>query len=229
MLPAEEFLYGCSAVGAVPAGTPPWVRPLAQWFGVGLAHIVVISFVLQMSPQARPVLGDIIQVSLVAAQVQAVAKPPEPIRQPPRQTKMLQPQRQAPVLAIHQRAEAPPASFQVEKQPAEPVPAAEAVPASLPVSPPALVPPVFNAAYLENPPPQYPAMSRRLGEKGRVLLRVFVSAAGRAEQVEIKTSSNFERLDFAAREAVYGWRFVPARRGDDQVAAWVLVPVSFVM
>lgn len=72
-------------------------------------------------------------------------------------------------------------------------------------------------------------MSRRLGEKGRVLLRVFVSAAGRAERVEVKASSGFERLDFAARESVAGWRFVPARCGDEHVAAWVLVPISFVM
>ena len=91
------------------------------------------------------------------------------------------------------------------------------------------MPPAFNAGYLENPPPRYPPASRQRGEKGLVVLRVFVSAAGRAERVEIKTSSGFDRLDSAAQDAVANWRFVPARRGDEHVAAWVLVPVSFVM
>ena len=37
-------------------------------------------------------------------------------------------------------------------------------------------PPNFNAAYLHNPAPHYPSVSKRLGEQGRVLLRVQVSA-----------------------------------------------------
>ena len=35
------------------------------------------------------------------------------------------------------------------------------------------------------------------------------------------------RLDRAAQEAVTRWRFVPARRGDVAVEAWVLVPIVF--
>ncbi|MCL2021164.1 MAG: energy transducer TonB [Betaproteobacteria bacterium] len=92
-----------------------------------------------------------------------------------------------------------------------------------------LTAPIFNADYLENPRPAYPQLSRRRGETGRVLLRVYVSASGRAERIEINKSSGFERLDSAARDAVLGWRFVPARRGSEHVAAWVLIPISFVM
>lgn len=93
----------------------------------------------------------------------------------------------------------------------------------------ALIPPVFSADYLENPAPPYPQVSRRRGETGRVLLRVYVSTNGRAERVEINASSGFARLDTAARDAVFEWRFVPARRGSEQVAAWVLIPIAFVM
>ena len=92
-----------------------------------------------------------------------------------------------------------------------------------------LILPVFNADYLDNPRPAYPQLSRKNGETGRVLLRVYVSANGRAERVVINKSSGFERLDAAARDAVFGWRFVPARRGSEHVAAWVLIPFSFVM
>lgn len=93
--------------------------------------------------------------------------------------------------------------------------------------PAAIVPPQFDADYLDNPAPTYPALSRRLSETGRVVLRVFVDAAGNARQIEIHTSSRFERLDQAAVDAVRRWRFAAARLGEQPVAAWVLVPVNF--
>jgi protein TonB len=85
----------------------------------------------------------------------------------------------------------------------------------------------FDAAYLANPKPAYPPASRRLGEEGRVVLRVFVAADGLAQMVEIRQPSGFARLDAAAADAVARWRFVPARRGERAVAAWVLVPIVF--
>ena len=91
------------------------------------------------------------------------------------------------------------------------------------------VAPRFDAAYLENPPPAYPSISRRQREEGRVLLRVRVGADGHAESVEIARSSGHERLDHAALDAVRRWRFVPARRGADAVAAYVNVPIAFTL
>ncbi|MGH8742241.1 MAG: energy transducer TonB, partial [Burkholderiales bacterium] len=90
-----------------------------------------------------------------------------------------------------------------------------------------VTPPIFTADYLENPPPAYPAASRRLGEEGRVVLRVLVNAAGGTDEVQIRTSSGHARLDDAARETVRRWRFVPAKRGEQPVPAWVLIPISF--
>jgi protein TonB len=87
--------------------------------------------------------------------------------------------------------------------------------------------PQYSAAYLNNPRPDYPIMSRRLGEEGKVVLSVFVGTNGRPEKVELKSSSGFDRLDQAARDAVSQWQFIPARRGDEPVAAWVFVPVPF--
>lgn len=89
------------------------------------------------------------------------------------------------------------------------------------------VPPTFNADYLHNPKPQYPHASRRMREQGRVVLRVRVSAAGLPEEVLLRDSSGYRRLDQAALEAVRAWRFVPARRGPQQIDAWVLVPLVF--
>jgi protein TonB len=54
-----------------------------------------------------------------------------------------------------------------------------------------------------------------------------VGADGLPRHIEIRTSSGSGRLDEAALEAVRRWKFVPARRGDEAVEAWVLVPVAF--
>lgn len=85
----------------------------------------------------------------------------------------------------------------------------------------------FDADYLNNPEPVYPLMSRNRGESGKVLLLVQVTAQGTAAQVEIKQGCGFPRLDQAALNAVRNWRFVPARRGDEAVAASVVVPITF--
>lgn len=86
---------------------------------------------------------------------------------------------------------------------------------------------MFSAAYLDNPHPAYPAVSRRNRESGVVRLRVQVSAEGRAQEVRIESSSGHRRLDEAALRAVRTWKFVPARRGKESVAAWVIVPIAF--
>ena len=92
---------------------------------------------------------------------------------------------------------------------------------------PALTAARFDADYLHNPAPAYPAQSRRLKEEGTVLLLVRVSVEGTPLSVEVRNSSGFERLDEAGLQAVRQWRFVPAKRGGENVAASVLVPIQF--
>ncbi len=87
--------------------------------------------------------------------------------------------------------------------------------------------PSLHADYLNNPAPAYPAQSRQLGEQGKVLLRVLVKADGSVEQVNLRKSSGYDRLDSTALETVKQWRFVPAKRADQAIAAWVIVPISF--
>jgi protein TonB len=111
-----------------------------------------------------------------------------------------------------------------------PAPAQAAEPATAPAAPaaPAVTTQArFDADYLQNPAPIYPALSRRLSEEGRVVLRVFVSPDGLPEQIELRTGSGSPRLDQAARDAVRRWRFIPARRGDEAIGAWVQVPIVF--
>lgn len=87
--------------------------------------------------------------------------------------------------------------------------------------------PRFDADYLNNPPPAYPPLARRLRLEGRVVLRVHVGRQGEPLEVSLDTSSGYDILDRAALDAVRRWRFVPAREGSEAVAAWVRVPLAF--
>ncbi|MCE3255584.1 MAG: tonB [Rickettsiaceae bacterium] len=88
---------------------------------------------------------------------------------------------------------------------------------------------IFDAAYLKNPTPSYPPLSRKLKEQGLVLLDVYVSEAGNVKEIKIAKSSGFSRLDNAALATVKNWRFVPAKKDQQLVASWVQVPINFVL
>ena len=75
--------------------------------------------------------------------------------------------------------------------------------------------------------PGYPATARRLGIQGTTMLRVHVLVDGRVGDVVVQETAGHPDLDQAAAEAVRRWRFDPARRGNDPVAMWVLLPVEF--
>ncbi len=103
----------------------------------------------------------------------------------------------------------------------------ETPPPPAPAPPPTLTQARFDADYLQNPAPAYPALSRRMGEEGKIVLRVFVEPSGRPSQIELKSGSGSPRLDQAAQDAVWRWKFVAVRRGDEAIGAWVLVPIVF--
>ena len=68
-----------------------------------------------------------------------------------------------------------------------------------------------------------------MGEQGKVVLRVLIDAQGVPQQVELKQSSGYERLDQQALETVQRWRFVPGKRNGVPEAMWNLVPINFVL
>ncbi len=89
--------------------------------------------------------------------------------------------------------------------------------------------PSSSSDYLQNPRPAYPAMSKRLGEQGKVVVRVFIEVDGTGQKAEIKQSSGFERLDQAALNTVQRWRYVPGKRAGVPEGMWFNVPISFVL
>ena len=86
-----------------------------------------------------------------------------------------------------------------------------------------------NANYGTNPKPKYPAIARRRGWQGKVLLRVRVTADGLSEAVNVHRSSGHDALDESAVAAVEKWRFIPAKRGNTAVACTVIVPIIFTL
>jgi protein TonB len=108
---------------------------------------------------------------------------------------------------------------------------------SLAPTPTIAAPPAASAALLQPPhldrahsrvTPTYPAVSKRLGEQGRVVVKVYVLADGRVGDVQVLESSGYERLDAAALEHVRrDWRFNPAQLDGKAIASWGSFGVTF--
>lgn len=208
------------------------------------AHLAVFAWLAVARPLPATAPQAALTIDLVAAPAAATPRPPaaiaaKPTEQQPRRRRAAPTPTAASTPAprtLATAAAAAPAAAAPTPLPALPsAPAAgsERASSSNPAAAPATAPalpvsePRFDADYLANPAPAYPPLSRRLGEEGRVLLRVYVDASGRPGRIELKSSSDSPRLDAAAQDAVRRWQFVPARRGDEGVAAWVLVPIVF--
>ena len=78
-------------------------------------------------------------------------------------------------------------------------------------------------------PPPYPPVSRRLGETGKVVLRVELDETGRVRAAHLISSSGHPRLDAAALAAVRAWRCQPAQRDGQAVRSVAVQPFDFTL
>lgn len=204
----------------------PWLMPTRRpQSPLGLVLVVAAHFAIAwavLHSRAEPIAPppQALQVRLIVPERTQSAQP--------QTTGRPHPQRPVPAQGLTPPRES--ASAMVAPLPATaietPQPAKTEALAAAP-APAVLTPPRFDAHYLDNPAPIYPALSRRVGEEGRVSLRVFVGSDGLPAKIELHQSSGYSRLDSAAQETVRRWRFAPARLGDERVGAWVVVPISF--
>ncbi|PKO30124.1 MAG: energy transducer TonB [Betaproteobacteria bacterium HGW-Betaproteobacteria-7] len=187
--------------------------------GVHVGLFVLLMAARTVAPQIMemPLIVDLLPAPPID-QPQAKAQPvvkPEPVRRPQPTTKT-----PTPVLETttsNEPAPAAPVAAPPEVKPAPPTPPAA----------PAISNARFDADYLRNPAPRYPPISRRMGEEGKVILRVSVNPQGSADALEVRSSSGSSRLDESALKTVRNWKFIPAKRGDTAVQSWVLVPIIF--
>lgn len=123
----------------------------------------------------------------------------------------------------------------VEPQPPAPAVLAPVAPAPAPPAPPAPARLVEitqgETEYIRPPRPVYPALSKRSGESGVVIIAVYYSTSGHAKRAEVFKSSGFERLDRAARDAVMASQVTPFRRaGVNEDTQFLLkAPINFVL
>lgn len=226
-------------------------RPQAYktWLGIVAAlaiHIAWLTLLPAQEAETHITPPQPIMVNWINTAAAEAPRPPsaKPTPQPERPLKPAKPKPVAkvakpkPVLATASDTASPMAIASSEPEPPAPQPAQAASTQTAPAgSTPGSSPdegqqapvtlPSLHADYLNNPAPAYPSQSRQLGEQGKVLLRVLVKADGNVEQVVLRKSSGYQRLDDAALDTVKQWRFVPAKRADQAIAAWVVVPISF--
>ena len=182
------------------------------------AHVAVLVLLISLEIVPVPQEMAALMVQILPPQPSAPESPQPKAMPTPAQKQSVRPLAKPQTLAS--TTTAPKANSVPEMRealPGPPPPSAEV----------AISQPRFDANYLDNPAPAYPALSKRMGEEGRVLLRVYVEPAGTPSRVEVKSSSGSQRLDQAAEQAVWRWKFIPAKRGGESVAAWVVVPISF--
>jgi protein TonB len=77
--------------------------------------------------------------------------------------------------------------------------------------------PEGEAAPLGPIQPDYPAMSRKLGEEGEASFLLHLDESGTVTGAEMERSSGYPRLDQSALAALEGAKFQPASRGGKNI------------
>ena len=223
--------FGPSTGAAYDRLTPLQRRAMVG--AIGVAHLAALWALLQVR-EVRDAVADVapIFVSLVAPEPPPkVVLPPPPPAPPVR--RHITPER-----AVVAAAPTPaPAPFVVapppEPMPPEPAPVAVAPPVAAPPAPPPPAPaaprnlPTSSVEYLEPLQVEYPRLSKRLGETGIVMLRIFIDEAGRVRDAQVGRTSGHPRLDDAAMAAVQKARFKPPTVNGQAVSGYAQVPVDF--
>ncbi len=177
---------------------------------------VIAVFVELPTPVVEPTPPKTTTPPLPATAKKPVAKPAKATPKQPNQPLAVPdttPSPQAPAGVV---APAEPFNRTQEVEPAAAAPAPVQQPSS-------------DAAYLRNPSPPYPPLSKRLNEQGKVVIRVLIGVDGSAKKGEIGKSSGFDRLDQTALSTVLKWRYVPGQRGGTPEEMWFNVPINFVL
>lgn len=102
--------------------------------------------------------------------------------------------------------------------------AAPAAPAAAPAQPRTIT---SGVEYIQPPDVRYPAVSKRMGEEGKSIIRVLINEKGRAERAEVQKSSGSSRLDDAARQAVMRALFKPYMEDGKPMPVFAIVPINF--
>jgi periplasmic protein TonB len=193
---------------------------------VALLHVAVIALLVNtLAHRAATIPPVLVETTLVSA-----APPPVDVPPPPQPTVQPPPVAAAPVPTppprpILRRPEAKPAIAPRPAPPAPP-PAAITVPPPLPAPAPVQIAPHLDPRASREP--EYPPLSRHLGEQGSVVLQVLVASDGRVLDTKLIQSSGFARLDQAAlAEIKSAYRFVPGTVNGKVQPMWLTIKYNW--
>jgi protein TonB len=193
-------------------------------------HGALFYFLLKQQFISPPKQLETLMVNFIpAARPKEEPKPEPPV--PPKSQPVKKPQTRqlvAETPAVRESEPvAPPPEPEPEREP-QPVAVAEPPAPQMPAGPVTLSS-ELSVACPELSAPAYPALSRRLGEEGKLVLRVELDEKGRVDVAQVVNSSGFKRLDEAAMAAVKTWRCNPPVRNGQPVRAVALQPFNFVL
>ncbi len=164
----------------------------------------------------------------------ALAEPAPAKLQPAKKPVIIKPKQErlatkSPTPVKQENIEAPRSNESVVEQAKESLPVANAaLPAQMPAGPVTLTSELSVSCPKLNAP-AYPAISRRMGEEGKLVLRVELDENGHIDNAKVINSSGYERLDLAALTAVRSWQCNPSLRNGQPVRAVALQPFNFVL
>lgn len=202
----------------------------------GVGYALWNTRVASPPPGAAPVFVNFINLPPPAPPVISPPQPPKPVKPkmpPPVKPPHYHLAAETPLKSPHDAVEPLPAPEPVVELPPPvapvPAPSTSAPPAPTPPQPAGVVASDLAVACLERKPPVYPPISRRLGETGKVVLRVELDETGRVSAAQVLSSSGSTRLDAAALAAVGRWRCKPAQRDGQAVRSVATQPFNFTL
>jgi periplasmic protein TonB len=224
-------------------------RVVAAGVAVVALHAILLTVLVTMrnNPLPRPVEVRAITAQLLSAEpapvaapvaVESTPTPPRPVPPKPVAKPKVQPRVQPapkPVQPMPQsEAPSPIAAPVPDPTPAPPAPPAPAEPAA---AAPAVGRPTMEIAAPKNVSTAncamiqaaYPAVSRRHNETGRALVSFVVGVTGRIENITLKKSSGFPRLDDAALEAAHASTCQPYKENGLAIRVAFIQPYDFVL
>ncbi|WP_027779252.1 energy transducer TonB [Paraburkholderia caledonica] len=235
-----------ASAGAAPASSPRMnSRVLTATAMVAAVHVALLAVVLTLrhepveaTIESRVMTAQLLPPAPVAAPVamQSVAPPP-PTPAPSLRTR--------PKVQPKPTPAPKPTPTPLHESPAPsptPVAAAEPTPAAppAPVAPPTPAAPAIGRQTMEITAPKnvshldcniakpdYPALSRRRGESGTAYVKFVVGLTGKLENIELKKSSGFSRLDDAALAAAHSSACKPYLEDGQPVRAAYTQPYNF--
>jgi protein TonB len=211
---------------------------------VAAIHVALLAFIITLR-------HDPVQPVLESHVMTAELLPPAPVAAPALQSIAPPPPRPAPL--VHTKPKLQPKPAPTPKSTPVPLPQAAApsptpIPAldptppapAAPAAPPAAAAPAIgketmdiaapkNVTHLDCniAKPDYPALSRRRGETGTAYVKFVVGLSGRLENIELKKTSGFTRLDDAALAAVHASTCKPYMENGQPVRAAYTQPYNF--